>query len=651
MKRFERRKLFWIKIRMAILLFTFCGMTFGLVYKASELQIKNQQKFNTLAKEQYLNQIILPPTRGIIYDRKYRELALSVKVDSIYANPRLIKAPLSLSKKLSEILDLPSSFFKKRLQKKKFFVWIKRRILPSQAKKIKRLKIPGLGIVSETKRFYPNKELLGHVLGFSGLDSQGLAGIELSFDTQLKGTSKEAQCLRDALGRIIFAHGLIKQEKTQGNNIVLTIDKNIQYITEQELKAAIQTFEAKSGIAIVMEPNSGEILAMATYPGINPNKIPKNKYLWRNRAITDVFEPGSTFKVFTVAAALDSNTISPEDQFYCEGGIMNFAGKRIRDIHKMEWATVQEIIKESSNIGITKISEKLGKQKLYQYLKKFGFGEKTGISLPGEAKGLLRTPDKWYEIDIATIAFGQGVSVSALQLVTAVSAIANGGLLLKPLIVRQILDPEGKIIQTYKKEVKRRVISETTSEMLKKMMESVTEEGTGTQAAIKGFKVAGKTGTAQKPDLIAGGYKKDAWTSCFIGFVPSKEPKIAMAIIIDEPIIHHYGGIVAAPVFRRIGEKILAWWGITPDSPSLPQSTYSQKQREIKPLTPLLPKRQTIKVPNFHGKTIRRVLQIGHSLKLNIQIRGTGVAVSQTPPPGSLLDKTKTCKVIFKPPK
>ncbi|MCX7808951.1 MAG: penicillin-binding protein 2, partial [Deltaproteobacteria bacterium] len=421
--------------------------------------------------------------------------------------------------------------------------------------------------MNEPKRYYPNRELAAHVLGFANIDGEGIEGLELALNERLKGTSVRIPALRDRMGRIVYAEGSLSGQGLVGDHVHLTIDKTLQHIAERELSLAIRTFEAQAGSIVVVEPQSGELLAIASYPTFDPNRPadfpPSHR---RFRAITDRFEPGSTIKPFTVASALEAGVIRPDEEIDCKNGkwVIIEGERPITDTHPHGLLTPAEVLAQSSNIGAAQIGMRLGRAGLYRAFRRFGFGQLTGILLPGEIPGTLRHHSKWYERDFASIAFGQGLSVTALQLAMAMAAIANGGKLMKPLIVRRIEDGQSGQVEEFLPELRRRVLSQEVARLVADMLIAVTGEGgTGAEAAIDGYPVAGKTGTAQMSGS-GPGYATNRWLSSFVGFVPADAPRLVIAVVIQEPVIDHYGGVVAGPVFRRVGEAALQHLGVPP---------------------------------------------------------------------------------------
>ncbi|MDO8446076.1 MAG: penicillin-binding transpeptidase domain-containing protein [Deltaproteobacteria bacterium] len=555
----------WIRFRITTILVFFCLLAFVVAGRAFQLQVLKRDQLCKLAERQYKNKIPLVPKRGTIYSKGYEELAVTVEVDSVYAEPDEIEDPKFAAKRLAPILSVSRKKLEDHFSSSKSFVWLARKVSPSLIERVKSLDIQGIGFVKENRRFYPNAELASHVVGFSGIDGSGLGGIELAQDAQIKGKVEFVRAERDALGKRTLPKDFGFEDSLTGNSIVLTIDKTIQYTAEKELANAVKKSGAKGGTAIVMDPKTGEVLAMANYPQFNPNDLSSSPQIaLKNKAIVDTYEPGSTFKVFLLAAALEEGVVKPGDKFNCENGSMEFAGKVIHDTHKHGTLTVREIMKVSSNIGSVKIAAKLGKERYHDYLTSFGFGSPTGIELKGEGSGILRSMKTWSKLELANISFGQGVSVTPLQLATAFSAIANGGYLMKPYLIKDILDKDGKVIKRNQPQIVKKIISgETASKVTEMLRDAVAEGGTGTAAALAGYDVAGKTGTSQK---VSGGrgYAGNKHVASFIGFVPARSPELVVLVAIDEPEGIQYGGVVAAPAFKAIAESSLRYLN-TPD--------------------------------------------------------------------------------------
>ncbi len=638
-----------IKNRIYLIASIFLLGFFLLISKAYKLQIKESDFLRKKAEKDYINKEILLSKRGTIFDRKGRPLALSVEAKSIYARPYLIKDKKRTAYRLAKIIGDPWYIILKKLKKNRPFVWIKRRVPDEWVKKIMKLGIKGIGFKDATRRYYPGMELAAHVIGFSGVDNQGLEGIEKKYDNILKAHEIKLVEIKDALKRPLL---LKNSSYGSSKNIVLTIDRDIQFKVQTELKKAVFKYHAKSGQCIVMDPYTGEILAMAVIPEFNPNLF--NKYkpsYWRNRVITDCYEPGSVIKPFLVAAAIEEGVVTPKTIIFCENGSYRIADHVIHDVHKHGKLTVSEVIMVSSNIGAVKIGEKLGYNKFYNYLKKFGFGQKTGIDLIGERAGNIRKLSKHMLVDQSTVFFGQGISVTSIQLATAMAVIANGGLLIRPYVVKEIIDSHGKVIKKTHTKIIRRVISEKTSEQVKRMMELVvSKKGTAPNAAINGFKVAGKTGTAQKIDPNTGRYSNSKFIATFVGFVPAEKPRFLILVTINEPKKIYYAGIVAAPVFKKIAQWTLDYLGINPHKSKNNKIIVVEKEKsnDIKNFTYRL-KIKTKMLPNLKGMSIREVLRIASKNKIKIIIKGYGFAFKQYPKPGTPIKRIKTLKVYFKP--
>jgi cell division protein FtsI (penicillin-binding protein 3) len=644
--RDEREK--WTRLRIRTIGGVFILLLAVTVARAFYLQIYEQERFAHLAEKQHLKVVQLTPSRGAIYDATNSALAVSVEMDSLYAEPRNMEDVSAAAGQLAPLLGVPKEQLEKKLQGNKGFVWLQRRLTPEVAAAIRNLEIDGLGFVKEPKRFYPNAEIGSHVIGFTGLDPEGLEGVERKFDSVLLGNTGYMVTERDALGRDIGTRGMMKQEASSGQNLALTIDKNIQYIAEKELAAAVENSRAKGGIAIVMEPVSGKLLAVANYPTFNPNAVAKaTPQALRNRAITDSFEPGSTMKTFLIAAALEEKVVAPNEGFNCENGVYNIGGRTIHDTHKYGRLSVGEILKYSSNIGAAKIGSRLGPERLYGYLRNFGFGSRSNVDLPGEVAGYLRNKSQWYGVDLATISFGQGISVSALQLATAMSAIANGGTLMQPYVVDRILDAKGNVIKQFSPTSKQRVISPETAKHVARMMEAVAAEGgTGTSASVDGFKVAGKTGTAQKADPVTKGYSIDKRTASFVGFVPAEQPRLTILVVVDEPKTSPYGGVVAAPAFSAIARQSLCYLRVAPNQPLKKKPGVIEAKKDEPAKAEVAAAAEADAAPqdngpqdgmlmaNFHGLSMRQVLQLMDKKGLNVRLIGSGRVVEQNPPPG-----------------
>jgi cell division protein FtsI (penicillin-binding protein 3) len=556
----------YMRLRVFLVGLAFIALFAVIGAKAVHLQVYRSPWLAQKASSQYEQSLKSNGKRGTVYDRNLREMAITIDVTSIAVRPSRIEQPQHTAKALAKILKADRRKILKKLKAKSPFVWIKRQANPKETAAVKALALAGIEFVPERKRFYPNKTLASQALGFTGLDGYGLEGIEFAYDRYLRGTDSSQMVYKDALGQVFDKRQSAASLNT-GHNIILTIDRTIQYIAESALEESVNEFSARSGMAIVMDPQTGAILAMAHVPLFNPNAyMDFNKELWRNRAITDPFEPGSTMKIFSAAAAIESGDIKAHDIFFCENGAYKIGRNVVHDIKKHGWLSLQQIIKYSSNIGAVKISEKLGRKRLHAMYRKFGFGAKTGIDSPGETAGSLMPYKRWTTVDTGAISFGYGVAVSALQMVTAASAIANDGVLMKPYFVQAITDQNHEPLKQLQPQKVRRVISIQTARTVRAIMKTVINEGgTGVNAALEGYTVCGKTGTARKLDEN-GIYSKSKYMASFIGFTPAEKPRLTIVVVIDEPQGAYYGGTVAAPVFRRIARETLHYLNIPPES-------------------------------------------------------------------------------------
>jgi cell division protein FtsI (penicillin-binding protein 3) len=640
----KNRRQRWFRARIALL--GVCLMCVGLlvVVRAFHVQIASGDRLRGMAEDQHLRHLRVSPRRGAIYDRHGAELAVSVDVESVYANPRRLKAmeqdPQTVARRIAKVLDVDREQLAKRLGSHRYFVWIERRVSPNEATRIRELDIPGVELTSEARRYYPNRHLAAHLLGFADIDGRGIEGIELAYEDRLRGLDRRVEAIRDRRGHVVFADDMEDARTIQGQSVVLTIDKAIQHIAERELALGVRTFEARGGSVVVMDPSTGEILALANYPPFNPNEPSKHPTAHRrNRAVVDRFEPGSTVKPFTMAAALAAGAVKPNQSINCENGVTRMGGRLLHDAHPYEWLTPTQILAYSSNIGTAKIAQDLGKKELYRAFRRFGFGEPTGIRVPGETAGILRHYRRWYEIDTAAVSFGQGMSVTNVQLATAMSAIANGGRLMQPMLVRRMSDGHGATIEENKPRVRRQVVPRRVAKLVGQMLTAVTEPGgTAIEAAVDGYLVAGKTGTAQKADYVHGGYAKDKWLASFIGFAPADRPSVVISVVIDEPVIAHYGGTVAGPVFRRIAEVTLRHMGIAPEGR---QAVLAKKKEQRVPAAEAGPvfedeavEKGESAVPNVRSLPLRQAVIALHAQSLVAEVQGSGLVVTQDPAPG-----------------
>lgn len=636
------------------------------VLRAFHIQVLGIRDLRERGARQYCVRIPLVPKRGPILDRTGSELAVSVSTKSLFVQPARLRSPERVAKILARYVGRPPSRLRALFEQDKGFVWVSRQMPSADAEEAVRAVRQGLrdagargpweigiGTVEEPKRFYPNRELASHLLGFTDLDSTGIEGIELALDRYLKGGQAALLCERDARGQVIVPADAPVDIDSRGNTLTLTLDRNIQYLAQEELQAAVSRYQARGGVVIVMQPSTGEILAMASSPAYNPNtpaSAPPEAR--KNRAVTDCFEPGSTFKVFTLASALEMGAVSVSDKVFCENGAYRYAGRVIHDTHRYGWLTVPEVIKFSSNIGITKIGERMNAGRFYEMVRAFGFGTKTGIELPGEIAGLVPSRSGFdSRIRRATVSFGQGISVTPLQLCTAMAAVVNGGRVMKPYLVREIKSSDGRVIYRGEPKELRRVISPSTSAAMRALMGKVVEEdGTGTQARIKGFLVGGKTGTAQKVEEGSGRYSASKRVASFVGFLPLQDPRLLILVVIDEPKGQVYGGVVAAPAFNQIAVKTAYYLGIQPTEPvraAAERPKVPLRRGSLLTRVALGRPAGAVVMPDLRGLSMGRVVDIMGQYSVRLSLVGSGVARRQSPEPGALLLPGMECTVTF----
>jgi cell division protein FtsI (penicillin-binding protein 3) len=549
------------------------GLAIGflvLAGRAVDLQVVRREELARLAARQSQRTLHIRGQRGEIQDREGRPLALSIRADSFYARPGLVEQPAQTAFRLSRVLGLPREPLEERLASGEGFVWIKRRVTPQESRAVRELALAGVGATREYLRVYPGRTLAAQILGFTGVDTQGLEGLEYAYDSFLKGAEGLQVIDRDALGRTVLSSdgGAL----TRGGSIALTLHPAVQYIAEQEIERAVRQSEASLGIAIVLRSGSGEILAIAQKPGFNPNAYAAfDKESYFNRALTSGYEPGSTFKVITEAVALEERIAKPDTLFFCENGEFQHYDAVIHDTEPHGWLDLRGTLRLSSNICAAKLGLTIPARVFREYLERFGLGRRLGIftlpdgrRLAGEAEGYVPPVNKWTPVDHAAISFGHGVLVSPLQMAMAINTIATGGELLRPYLVRQVRDPHGAPLLGHERTVVHRVISRATANLVRDFMISVVENGTGTRAAVPGFKAAGKTGTTEKYEFQARGYSKNKQIASFGGFVPAEAPELTILVVVEDPKQGRSGGTVAAPVFREIAARALPLLGVWP---------------------------------------------------------------------------------------
>ena len=629
-----------LRTRVLVLAALLAGAFLGLTGRLAYLQIVRHTELVQMAERQYSRTVVLPARRGPIVDRHGAPLATSTPAESLFAQPRAVGDPVRVAARLAPILQLPERDLHAMLTSARPFVWVRRKLPPAVAEQVQALREPGLGFVPEPMRLYPNRELAAHVIGFEGADG-GLEGVERAFNTDLAGADGRAVVGRDALGRDIVLQRIM-QDPVPGAGVVLTLDKTIQYVAERELEALYRRTGAKAAMAVAMDPRSGDVLAAAIRPTFNPNtfaELPARDVV-RNRAITDPFEPGSTFKAIMAAAALEERVVRPEDRIYAENGAITIARATIHDWKRYGWLTFTEVLQNSSNVGSIKVGLALGSERYYRYMTAFGFGAPTAVGLSGESRGQLREPRRWSALSLPTMSIGQEVSVTALQLVGAFGAIANGGVLMQPRVVRALVDGDGREVRRIEPKVVRQVISRETSRTLTRILTNVVSAGTGRHAAIPGYDVAGKTGTAQKLDPATRRYSRAPGVLSFIGFAPADDPRFVMLVMLDEPKNEKWGSEAAAPVFAAIGREILRYLEVpargTQPVQIMTTSTSGASLTRLRTLesAPVVPLDAGGAMPDLHGRSLRHALALLAPLRMEVAIRGHGFVAAQAPAPG-----------------
>jgi cell division protein FtsI/penicillin-binding protein 2 len=644
-----------------------------------QLQISQHDDLTARARNQQLSAVETSPTRGQLLDRQGRELARSIETESFFADPRDITDPNETAKRIASITGQDRAELANRLaaakDAKKQFIWIARRLDVESANRLDALQLDGVFYRKEPKRYYPNDSLAAHVLGFVGTDEIGLSGVEQYYNEKIRGESGKVYLEMDRERRAFESYEV---QPRPGQTVVLTIDQTIQYRTEQALGAAVARAHAKSGTAIVMDPQTGEILSLANAPSFDPNRPPKDSAEARvNGALQNIYEPGSTFKIVAYSAAIEKGLVKPEDKIDCQMGQITVAGRLIHDHHPFGVLTIADALALSSNVGAIKLGLLVGNESMYDYMKRLGFGSRTGIDLAGESAGLLRSLNRWQPSSIGSLAMGQEIGVTPLQMATAYCVLANGGMLVKPHLVRELRSPEGAVVFQAKTETRRALKPETTA-ALRNMLEGVTLHGTARKAQLNGYTAAGKTGTAQKIDPKTHTYSATKYIGSFVGFAPVKNPAVVIIVVIDEPQGSYHGGDIAAPVFREIAEQILPDLSVLPDveikpgtemtaqtsRPSPQQLKEEQLQTEAREAT--LPKvaaqsfsgqtkevvfavatKRAALMPDLRGQSVRDVARMCQQLGLRLEARGEGHAMRQTPEPGAEVDPGRVVRVDF----
>jgi len=580
------------------------------------------------ASEQHHERIHIAAHRGAILDRHGDTLASSVERPSLFVHPQRVKDRGRVQSALSAALGLPPPVVAAKLASAAPFVWLKRAVSPRERAAVQALTVDGIGEVTESRRFYPHGNAAAQVLGFAGVDLRGIEGVERFYEHDLRPLPRTLEIERDALGREILTDGLEDPSALDGASVQLTLDAGLQSIAERALDEGVREAQARAGTAIVLDPWTGELLALANLPTFDPNdrraSPPSHR---RNRAVTDFYEPGSTFKAILASAALEHGVVRPDDMVFCENGQMSVGQWVIHDHSPHGWLSVAESIAVSSNIAAAKIGERLGRERLHAFLDAMEFGKPTGLDLPGEVGGVVRPLADWSRINLMTTSFGQGVAVTPIQMARAFAAIANGGLLVKPFVGMRAVGPNGEELWAHRPTIVRRVMKPETARQVTAMLEQVVDDGTGTKARIEGVRVAGKTGTSQKVEPGTGRYSADKRVASFVGFLPADAPRLVILVLVDEPQTAKYGGLVAAPIFQAIGAAAMERLGITPSRPSMPW-----QEAAVEPVEPAA---APIGVPSFIGLSKRTAVIRARDLGWMVQVNGEGYVQSQTPAPGA----------------
>jgi cell division protein FtsI (penicillin-binding protein 3) len=635
-----------LRKRIYALLGLFVLVVLALMAGLYQHQVTRQERYLTWADRQQLQPIRLIPLRGKILDCRGAPMAVSLEGGSLFSHPASVEDPALTARQLAPYLEMDARDLRAKLKRSLSFVWLARQLPLKKARDAQKIGLSGIGMEKEGIRYYPNRDLAANVIGFVGVDSQGLEGLELYYEGHVRGAQASLLLQRDARGRLLWREMAEAPDLGRGSEIALTLDLRIQFAAERTLRQAVEETGASSGSVVVLDPRSGEILAMACVPTFNPNNYQDYRPDWRrNRCITDIFEPGSTVKPFLLAAAIEEGLVSEQTKFHCEEGAYRFGGHWIHDMKPHEELTALEVITHSSNIGATKIAERLEAQTWWEYLHAFGFGQETGVDLPGEVSGSLRPWRRWAKVALATHAFGHGFSVTTLQMATAFAALANGGFLLEPFVVREVRDETGRPVEVRRPRVVRRVISKETAERVLAVLEVVVASGTGSKGQVPGFRVAGKTGTAMRFDQETGRYEHERPVVSFVGVVPVDRPELVIAVVLNEPEGQATGGKMAAPVFREIAASSLHYRQVQGDVSAIAEAGYavrycSTNQIQGVSLSQGLGAARTGPpgawlMPDLRSLPFRTALRALEGLPVTIRVEGSGRILKQDPLPGA----------------
>ena len=643
-----------MRLRLMLLALTVSLWALVIGIRLVHLQVLGRTFFEQQGARQSERTVNLFPRRGPILDRNNQPLAVSVDAESVYAVPQDIASPQEPAAALAHALGLDPAGRREllvKLQKNAAFVWIERKVDPATAQRIRALQLDGIGFVTEHRRYYPQRELAAQVLGYVGLDNAGMAGIEYLLEQEIRGRSGKIVVHTDARRRP-FAQ--TERPSTEGATVVLTLEQAIQHVAERELDRSMAETQAASGTVVVVEPFSGEILALAGRPGFNPNRYQAYpSWRWKNRAVADVFEPGSIFKIVTAAAGLQEKVVEPGEVLDCGHGHVEIAGITINDHAVYDQLTFTQAVWKSSDIGMIRVAQRLGRDNFARYVRDFGFGAASGVELPGESAGLFRPPARWSALSLPSMSFGQEIGVTALQVTMAAAAVANGGYLMKPLTVRRVEDAAGTLIRENKPVVVRRVLEPDTVDTLTEILRGVVREGTGRKAAVPGYVVAGKTGTAQKVDS-SGHYSMVDHVASFVGFAPSSRPALVVLASLDTPRgPANQGGDVAAPLFARVTEAALRVLAVPSDDPGRVLRSVAAPLDDV---VPAAYRPQTARpsvappeseerglMPDLRGRSAREAAIAAARRGLVVELNGSGHVVGQTPAPGAEIEPGNTC--------
>jgi len=638
-----------LRLRIASVAGVFFMLFLVALGRAFQLSMLEGDSLKDLARRQHRQRVSTPPDRGPITDRYGQVLAATSEAADIYWRSRQGRTDTDLMAEVARTLDLPPAEVARKAKATTPFVWLRREATLEQAAAIEALGVRGLGSEASRRRSYPRGPLAAQVIGFSGTDSVGLEGVERQYDRLLRGAIDAVSVRRDAIGRKMLLDVTAPDTSRAGARVELTIDASLQQVAETELEAAVKARRAAAGVAVVMDPATGEILALASMPRFDPNHLERaTPDGWRNRAMVDSYEPGSTFKGVLAAAALEAGVVKPSEKIFCENGSYPVGNRVVHDHDPYGWLTFSDVIKFSSNIGSARVGERLGAARFEAAIRAFGFGQVTGIDLPGEVGGIMRPRDKWARINLVTTSFGQGIAVTPLQLVRAYAAIANGGKLMRPYVVRRVVAPDGSVLVENTPEVAGQPISPKTAAIVTEMLRGVVDSGTGTQAKIEGIQVAGKTGTAQKVDGKTGRYHARARMSSFVGFVPADAPRFAILVVIDSPQTAVYGGVVAAPVFRGIAEYAVDRLGLRmAAAPTTVPPLGAGVGDAGAQLISWDPGIGSHGMPSFVGLSMRDALVRAARAGWAVEASGSGYVVAQDPPAGASAGPGKRLRLQF----